>query len=539
MVSLLYNAIILSIGGSNMNLVVSFLPILLPFLFLVILKMPAKKGMLLSFIIVLIGGYFIWEMELLVLGASILQGFHKAFGILIILFGAIFMMNILKSNGAIDRINVGFNNLTEDMRIQAIVIAFLFGGLIEGVAGFGTPAVVVAPLLVALGFKPVSAAVLALVSNSVPVPFAAVGTPVQIGLGNISTSQDFFNSIASYITSIDFLAGAFMPTIVVLMLMYFFGKDNTRKDYLEILPWTLFIGFSYTSIAYVIARTLGFEFATIVTVISMLLISTLTIKFNFLIPKNKWQKALSGVQEPISSEMNIFRAWAPYALVILLLILTRVIEPIKELSLTLIDLSISNILGVDGISSGLQLLYSPGFILILSALLAVWIQKASKDNIVIAGKKSFGNVKGAALALIPTLAMVQIFSNSGMNLGDLTSMPVYLASFVGEYLNGIWIFLAPFIGELGSFITGSATVSTLTFSPVQQQIALEYGMNVNLILSIGLMGGAAGNMICVHNVVSVSTVVNTEGQEGEIIKKTIIPALIYGLLIGLSAFILF
>ena len=121
----------------------------------------------------------------------------------------------------------------------------------------------------------------------------------------------------------------------------------------------------------------------------------------------------------------------------------------------------------------------------------------------------------------------------------MASMPVYLATFLGEYLNGIWIMLAPFIGELGSFITGSATVSTLTFSPIQQQIALEYGLNVNLILSLGLMGGAAGNMICVHNVVSVSTVVNIEGQEGEIIKKTLIPAIIYGILIGLSALILF
>jgi lactate permease len=501
--------------------------------------MPAKRGMLFSFILVLIGAYLVWDMEILVLGSSMLQGLHKSIGILIILFGAIFMMNILKTNGAIDRINIGFNNLTVDMRIQAIVIAFLFGGLIEGVAGFGTPAVVVAPLLVALGFKPISAAVLALVSNSVPVPFAAVGTPVQIGLGNISSSTDFFNEIAQTITRIDFLAGVFMPTIVVMMLIYFFGTDNKRRDYLEILPWTLFIGAAYSVIAYLVSITLGFEFITIVTVISMLLISTLTIKFNFLVPKNTWQKALLDKKEPAPSEMSIFKAWAPYALVIGLLVITRVIEPIKEFAKTFIDLSINNIIGVDGINSSLQLLYSPGFILVLSALLAVWIQKGSKENIIEASKTSINSLKGAALTLIPTLAMVQIFSNSGLNLSDLDSMPVYLASFLGEYLNGIWVFLAPFIGELGSFITGSATVSTLTFSPVQEQIALLYDMDVTLILSIGLMGGAAGNMICVHNVVSVSTVVNTEGQEGEIIKKTVIPAIIYGLLIGLSAFILF
>lgn len=502
--------------------------------------MSAKLGMTLSFLLVLIGAYFIWDMELIVLTSSILQGLHKAFGILIILFGAIIMMNILKMNGAIDRINLGFNNLTVDMRLQAIVIAFLFGALIEGVAGFGTPAVVVAPLLVALGFRPLAAAVLALVSNSVPVPFAAVGTPVQIGLGNVGNTTEFFNSIAAIITRLDFLAGIFIPTVVVFMLIFFFGKDNHKKDYLEILPWTLFIGLSYSIIAYITARTLGFEFVTIVSAISMLLIATLSIKYKFLVPKNKWQKALNEtVVTPVQNDMSLLRAWSPYGLVIILLVLSRVVLPVKDVFQNLIDLSVNNILGIEGINSSLQLLYSPGFILIFSAIMAVFIQRASRSNIKNASIKSFHNLKGAALALIPTLAMVQIFSNSGINLSDLESMPIYLASFLGEYLNGIWINLAPFIGELGSFITGSATVSALTFSPVQHQIALEYGLNPNLILSLGLMGGAAGNMICVHNVVSVSAVVGTEGQEGQIIKKTMLPAIFLALLMGLSALVLF
>ncbi len=522
-----------------MKIFISFLPIILPFIFLVLLKMSAKKGMLLSFIIVLISAYFVWNMDLLTLSASFIQGLHKTIGILIILFGAVFMMNILKLNGAIDRINLGFNNLTTDMRIQAIMIAFLFGALIEGVAGFGTPAVVVAPLLVALGFRPLAAATVALVSNSVPVPFAAVGTPVQIGLGNINTTTDFFNQIARYITSIDFLSGVFMPTIVVFMLIYFFGENNKKRDYIEILPWTLFIGVTYTGTAYFMARTLGFEFVTIGTVIVMLLVSTLSIRFGFLIPKNTWKNAKTDILQPEQSDMNILTAWAPYVIVILLLVLTRVIPSVKSLSQTLIDFSISNILGITGVNSSLQLLYSPGFILILSAVIAVFIQRRSTKNITKAAKISFNSIKSAGLVLIPTLGMVQIFSNSGLNLSELDSMPVYLASFLGEYLNGIWYNLAPFIGELGSFITGSATVSALTFSPVQQQIALQYGLNPELVLSLGLMGGAAGNMICVHNVVSVATVVGETGNEGLIIKKTIFPALLYALLIGISALILF
>jgi lactate permease len=519
--------------------VVAFLPIILPFIFLVILKMSAKIGMTLTFLVVLVSAFFIWNMELSVIGASIIQGIHKAFGILIILFGAIMMMNMLKLNGAVDRINQGFSNLTTDMRLQTILIAFLFGAVIEGVAGFGTPAVVVAPLLVALGFKPIAAATLALISNSVPVPFAAVGTPVQIGLGNISTSREFFNEVARFITNIDFLAGIFIPTIIVFILLFFFGKNTTKKDYIEILPWTLFIGAVYTLIAFIVARTLGYEFVTIISSLVTLLIATLSIRIKFLIPKKSWQKAYVEKELVGHSDMPLWKAWAPYGLVIFLLVITRTVPFIKTFTQKVLDISLNNILGITGVNSALQLLYSPGFILIVAAIFSVLLHRASIKNIKTASFKSLNNVKGAALALIPTLALVQIFSNSGMNLSDIQSMPVYLATFLGERLNGIWIFLAPFVGELGSFITGSATVSTLTFAPVQYQIAIEYGLNPGLILSLQLLGGAIGNMICVHNVVSVSAVVKTEGQEGLIIKKTILPAVIYGLLVGLSALIFF
>ncbi len=529
-----------------MNLLVSVLPILLPFVFLVILRKSAKVGMSVSFVFVLLAGYIIWGMDLVVLSASVIQGIHKAIGILIILFGAIFMMNILKLNGAIKRINAGFNTLTLDMRLQAVIIAYLFGGLIEGVAGFGTPAVVVGPLLVALGFEPISAAFVALVSNSTPVAFGAVGTPVAVGLGNINSSTEFLNSIGVYITSLEFLAGAFIPSIVVMLYIYFFGVSKKKSDFIEVLPWTLFIGVSYSIVAFSVANILGFEFISIVTSLIMLVVATMSIRFNFLVPKNVYKNSKELTSNEThsmsltkSNNMSLIRAWSPYVIVILLLVLSRIVPSIKQFSLTFIDFSYRNILGIEEINSSLQLLYSPGFILFVAGVISIILQKGSYKNIVKASKITLGNVKGAALALLPTLAMVQIFSNSGLNELDLVSMPVYLATFLGENLNGIWTFLAPYVGEIGSFITRSATVSSLTFSPIQYQIALDYSLNTDLILALGVLGGAAGNMICVHNVVSVSTVVGVEGSEGSIIKKTILPALIYGLLLGISAMIIY
>ena len=520
-----------------MNLIVSFLPIILPFIFLVLLKMPAKRGMLYSFILVLVAAFFVWGMNSNILVASMMQGAHKALGILIILFGAIMLMNTLKLNGAINRINIGFSNLTNDQRVLAIIIGYLFGALIEGVSGFGTPAVVVGPLLVALGFTPISAATIALISNSVPVPFAAVGTPIEIGLSNVGNTTEFFNNIGLIITQLDFLAGIFMPTIVVFIYIKFFMVKKTRRTYIEILPWTMFIGFMYTVLAYIFARTIGYQFVTIGTSLSMLFIATLSVKYRFLLPKIV--KENDDIKSLYESKMSLLTAWSPYLLVVLILVLSRTIEPLKNIFINLIDLSLNNILNFETVNSSLNLLYSPGFILTFVAVISVFIQKANKKNIKTASIISLKTIKTAALTLLPTLAMVQIFTNSGINTLELVSMPVYLATNLGKQLNGVWLLLASYVGELGSFITGSATVSALTFSSVQQQIALEYALNKEVVLALGVMGGAAGNMICVHNIVSVSAVVGTENQEGLIIRKTVLPALLYALLVGISALIFF
>lgn len=131
--------------------------------------------------------------------------------------------------------------------------------------------------------------------------------------------------------------------------------------------------------------------------------------------------------------------------------------------------------------------------------------------------------------------MVQVFSNSGMNNGQLPSMPSYIANTLSEYLSGAWIFIAPFIGELGSFITGSATVSNLTFASIQADIAQNSHLPMEVVLSNQVIGAAAGNMICVFNIVAVSGGVGLFGKEGQILRKTIVPALIYGILVALAA----
>jgi lactate permease len=235
--------------------------------------------------------------------------------------------------------------------------------------------------------------------------------------------------------------------------------------------------------------------------------------------------------------MGIITAWSPYLIVVALLLLTRIVPWLKEFALTTIDFTWTNILGVEGITSKWELLYSPGSILTIAAILAFMIQRKSYKTFVDASKESLSTMKMTAISLIATLSMVQVFVNSGMNVNELISMPQYIAESFAGSLGSVWIFVAPFLGELGAFITGSATVSTLTFSPIQFNVANEVGLDVQIVLAVQLLGAAAGNMICVHNVVAASAVVGLSGKEGEIIRKTLVPAILYGILAGVAGFV--
>lgn len=528
-------------GRNSLLLLVALVAIIAPLFFLVILRMSALKGMLFSSILVIILGFTVWGMDGKVILASTFQGTHKALTILLILFGAIVLLNTLTHTGAVDRINQGFQSISGDMRVQVIIVAFLFGALIEGAAGFGTPAAVVGPLMFALGFNPMAAAVLALIANSTPVPFGAVGTPVIVGMSNIpGADADFLQSVAQKVTAIDLFAGSFMPLILVIVLTSFFGKKKGLSSVFEMLPWALLIGFSYTGSAFLYATLFGPEFVSILAALTGLVVATGTAKIGFLMPKTEWQDAWRDgykIKEE-KSKMNLITAWSPYLVVVVLLLLTRIVPGIKSFAQNTIDLTWNNILGVEGVTSAWEVLYSPGSILILAAIAAVFIQRKSINNFTKASKESLISIKNAGLALLFTLALVQVFTNSGINAKDLISMPQYIAEALASSLGPVWIFVAPFLGQLGAFITGSATVSTLTFSPVQFSIAQQIGMSPDIVLALQVIGAGAGNMICVHNVVAASTVVGLSGKEGDIIRKTILPSIVYALLAGIGAFII-
>lgn len=518
-------------------LINALIPIVLPLTLILLFKLPARTGMGITLGVFLITTIFVWQLDLLVISSSLVQGLFSSMSILLILYGAILMLNTLKNTGAIVAINNGFRNLSEDMRIQAIIVAFLFGSLIEGASGFGTPAVVVGPLLVALGFRPILAVTLALVSDSVAVTYGAVGTPIAVGLQNLGLSVQGLLEVSYAATILDFFAGSFIPLILVFLLTYVFIDKNKRniKDTVEMIPFALLVGFTYTFVNFLVVRLIGFEFTSIVSPIVTIMIAGGIVKLGVLVPKNVWTISENKVEE--KSELGLVKAWSPYLLLVALLLITRIIPVVKSFVTTFLSIRIDSVIGVAGINVNWAILYSPGVVMILAALFASFYQSGSSQPLKDASVTSFKTMLQAALALVFTLSIVQIYSNSGIGM-DL-SMPRYLANYLAESVGSYWYLFAPFVGQLGAFITGSATVSTLTFSPIQYEVAMQTGLNTSIVLGEQMLGGASGNMICIHNIVAAATVVGLVGRESEILKKTIFPTLFYGLIVGLVAYIVF
>lgn len=537
-----------------MNAILAFSPILLTIILMVGLNWGAKKALPLSLLLAIVIALAVWKIDLHhVLGYSFF-GFLKAFDILIIIFGAILILNTMKISGAMAAINNGFNGITTDRRIQAIIIGFMFGAFIEGAAGFGTPAALAGPLLVGLGFPPLAAAMVALIYNSVPVPFGAVGTPISGGAmvtleQNLTAAganmEGFKLLLTKWVAIPNAIVGILIPLLGLIILTRFFGKDKSIKPALAAAPFALFAGLAFVVPYVLIAATLGPDLPSLLGGFIGLGIVVFAAKKGFLVPKKKWDfpaksewepswMSRETVAEPTQTNMGLFKAWLPYAMIAIILVVTRIPSLGLKGFLSSQTLSLSNVLGIEGLDYVLKWAYLPGTIpFILVALITNVIYRMKPKEIVASWKTTFKQLTGAAIALLAGVAMVQLMLKSGTNDAGLDSMLTVMANSIADLSGAAYPVISPIVGVLGSFMSGSATVSNLLFSSLQFETASILQLPEVLIVAAQTSGAALGNMICINNVVAVCATVGCVGAEGIIIRRNAIPAFIYYLLVML------
>ncbi len=537
----------------------ALVPVLTVFLFLVVLKWPAKSAMPLAFVVTVGLSLGVWEVPFNQVLAATVDGLITALTLLYIIFGAILLLNTLSESGALVTIRKGLSNVSPDRRVQAVIIAWLFGSFIEGAAGFGTPAAVAAPLLVGLGFPAMAAVVCALIIQSTPVSFGALGTPILVGVssglgeGKLAEVTQVVGSdwetviftIGTKVALLHLLTGFFIPLLMVSILTRFFGKNRSFREGLRAWKFAFFAALAMTIPYYLTAITLGPEFPSLFGGLIGLAIVVWGARRGWFLPQDgiwdfdkpeTWDPEWVGnlrLNDPahLPIKMPAWKAWTPYLLVGLFLILTRLDAlPLKGW-LNGATIGLDNLFG-SGINVSVAPLYLPGTIFIAVVLLTGLIHRMNRTAFRKAWSDTFRTTGLASVALLFAVPMVQVFIGSTEGAAGYDSMPIELAKGVADAVGSVWPIFAPSIGALGAFIAGSNTVSNMMFSLFQFGVGTRIGADPTWIVALQAIGGAAGNMICVHNVVAASATVGLINKEGMIIRKTLMPTAYYALFGG-------
>jgi lactate permease len=546
---------------------ISLLPIVVVGVFLVVLRWPATRVMPMSYATAVALALGVWGVSAVQVAAATINGLVVALTLLYIIFGAILLLNTLKESGALRTIRQGFTSVTRDRRIQVIIVAWLFGSFIEGASGFGTPAAVAVPLLVGLGFPGMAAVTAGMIIQSTPVSFGAAGTPILVGVST-GLSPDaavqafatqmtgdwttFLGVIAFRVALLHAIAGTLIPLILVAVMTRFFGPNRSAVDGLRIWKFALFASVSMTVPYVAAAYLLGPEFPSLIGSLVGLSIVVPAARRGFLVPaaadiwdfegREAWPSEWTGRIEMREDDdgrlpMSMLLAWAPYVLVAVLLLVTRLQALPFASWLQAWTLSWRNIFGT-GISAAAQPLYLPGTVFVLVSFLTYVLHRPSSAAYAKAWGSSIGTAAAASFALLFTVPMVQVFINTGGGSAGYDQMPLMLADGVAGLAGSAWPMFAPFIGGLGAAVAGSNTVSNMMFSLFQFNMGQRIGVDPVWIVALQAVGGAAGNMICVHNVVAASAVVGLLGKEGAVIRLTLLPFVYYALLPGAIGYVI-
>ncbi|CDG21773.1 putative L-lactate permease [Xenorhabdus poinarii G6] len=482
--------------------------------------------------------------QLTLLHANIVTALISVFTPITIILGAILLNKLMQISGSENVVRNWLENISPNPVAQLMIIGWAFAFMIEGASGFGTPAAIAAPILVGLGFNPLRVALLALVMNSVPVSFGAVGTPTWFGFTNLGLSDDSLLDIGRLSALIHFIAGFVIP---LLALRFIVSWQEIRQNILFI-----FLSILSCSVPYLLLAQINYEFPALVGGAIGLALSVLLARLRIGIKReeNHEERTNSGQVVPFH---HVIKAMLPTLLLIGILIVTRIHQLgikawlnsaeinwqwhlgwLGNLSVSKsFVISLQQVLGTTA-SASYKTLYVPAIIpFLLVVLVCIPLFQLNRHQVKQMFRETGARISKPFIALLGALVMVNM-----MMLGNENAPVIIIGKALAAMTGESWLLFSSFLGALGSFFSGSNTVSNLTFGGIQYSIALNNGMNVNLMLALQSVGGAMGNMICLNNIIAVCSILGITHAEGQIMKKTILPMLVYGGIAAVMALIL-
>jgi len=456
------------------------------------------------------------------LGGVAAESGFTALTILWIIGPALGIHQLQLRTGAAEVLRRALTRFAPDPRILALLVAWFFVLFMEGAAGFGSSVALAAPFLVGAGFRPVEAVTITLIGHVVGVSFGAIGTPIvpQVAATGITGAEiaqatGIFHSLLGWI-----------PLVILVHMVARATPDSASGR--GIWLWTA-VAFLAFAIPYTLLwRFVGPELPTVGgALFGGVLFVTLFARFGPRPERAAGGGAGGGVhEEPGPSRDQVLRAAAPYLVLVVLVLVTRLVpglrEPLREVRVSW------EFLGI--FTGSIEPLYHPGSMLLAAFLAGAVLQRAELRTSVGAVVDATRRILPVAVALVAMLAISRIMVHSGMT----GTLAVAAADGVGAG----WPALAPFVGLLGTFVAGSATASNILFTDFQQETAIALDLPVLGAVGAQGFGAAVGNMICPHNVVAASATVGLTRREGEILRKTLWVAGVYTGLGGLLALVL-
>lgn len=420
--------------------------------------------------------------------------------ILWILWPALALHALQQAGGAIDTLRAALARLTQRPALQALLVGWFVALFLEGAAGFGTPIALAAPLLVGLGLPPLQAVVLALLGHAAGVSFGALGTPVlaQVGLTGLEAGAIAWRT-------------ALLHAMLGPLLMLFFVRTLAASGLAPGLGWPALAAAAFLLPAFALAALLGPELPTLG---AALLGGAL-----FAWALRRHAPAAPGV--PTAPVPGVLRALAPYALLVALVLLTRAVPPLAE---ALGSLHWRWGLGQDGSGGArfggqLQPLTHPGTLLFVALVGGALWQRVPLHELRPALAGSARRLLPVSVALLAMLALARLMLHAGM-VDALQQAAV-------QGLGQAWPLLAPALGALGSFVTGSATASNVLFTTLQVQTAEALALPAAALAAAQGFGAAVGNIVCPHNIVAGAATVGLAGREAQVLRHTLVPCLLY------------
>ena len=504
-----------------LKILLAFLPIIWLIFSLGVFGMPAHRASLIGLLLSVITVFFAFSFPLINIAQASLEGIMLAiFPIIWVIISALFVYNITVKTGSMNNIKHMLSGLSEDRRIQALILAFGFGGFLEAVAGFGTAVAIPASILAAMGFNPMLAAIVCLVANTIPVAFGVLGIPI-ITLAQVTSLP--VDKLAI------FTALQLTPFVIMLPPVIIFAVTGSFKNIKGV------VGVSFVSgLAFALGQTfttlwVGPELAAVVG--SLLAMVTTVLWVYFWPVKNVWY--FPGEQKANKEINNIrltkaLRSWSPYILILLSIFAIKFLPFLKFLNEYPFTIHPQFYFGDGGKAQTFQLISGGGTILFISAILGGLIQKASFKEIMCTFWSTIVQVKKTIITVISIVVVAKLMQYGGMVNAIAVSIVFVSKDF--------YPLIAPLIGAIGTFVTGSDTSSNVLFGNLQKQAAIQLGANQEWITAANASGATAGKMISPQSISIATASTGLSGSEGKIFAATIKYCIVYVILMGILVY---